>query len=145
MMPMGIRDDAWWADNRVQALTSTYPTDVYYSADFPLGSVYFWPVPTTAYDVQLETWVNFAAVRDLTDAIQYPQGYWDAIVYTLAVTLCPAFTVQPSQVLLAAQSKAWSGVMQNNNQPPRISLSDSGMPGRGKRGHFDWRTGGINV
>lgn len=140
-IPIAIRDDQWWANNRVQGLPSTYPTDLYYSPDFPLGNCYFWPVPQAIWPVQLELWSNFAMVADLTDPIGYPQGYWDAIVYTLALTLCPAFQRPPDPVLVAAQMKAMATIVSNNSKASRIDL---GGPTTGvAKGHWDWRTGGI--
>lgn len=144
-IPITIRDDAWWANNRVQGLASTYPTDLYYSPDWPLGACNFWPVPQTAYQVQLETWNEFTQVTALTDVISYPQGYWDAIVYTLALTLCPAFEKPANPILVAAQMKAMAAIIGNNSAPLRMDLNDAGLPtGRSvSRGHWDWRTGGI--
>jgi hypothetical protein len=144
-LPLNIRDDAWWADNRVQTLTSTIPTDVYYSDDNPLGRLYFWPVPTVANQVQIETWVSFTLVSKLDDPIVVPQGYWNAIVYSLAIELAPSMVGgQASPILAAAWQKAMSVVQGLNSAAPRMDLRDSGLPGKGK-GHFDWRTGGINV
>lgn len=145
-LPMGIRDDAWWANNRVQGLVSSVPTDLYYSDDFPLGKLYFWPVSSVSYQVQLETWVSFTLLTKLDDQFIYPQGYWEAIVVTLAISLAPAMTGgQASPILMAAYQKAMGVVQGLNSAAPRINLRDSGMTDKGSRGHFDWRTGGIDV
>src|ERR1017187_6821801 len=48
-IPIAIRDDQWWANERVKSLLSQIPTDLYYNPKFPNGELYFWPVPNLAY------------------------------------------------------------------------------------------------
>src|ERR1700675_1260380 len=48
------RDKDWWALNRVKKLTSTFPTDYYYEPDWPNGSIFFWPVPTSVNNVLVQ-------------------------------------------------------------------------------------------
>jgi hypothetical protein len=47
-LPLTERDQDWWANNRIKGLTSTLPTDYYYSPDWPMGNIFFWPVPVAS-------------------------------------------------------------------------------------------------
>ena len=52
--PLTPRDKDWWAKQRVQTIQTTLPTDYYYRPDWPNGSIFFWPVPNFAYQVEFE-------------------------------------------------------------------------------------------
>lgn len=140
--PIVLRDDQWWGDKSLKTLTSTLPTDVYYSPDWPLGNLYFWPIPTQANQVRLEAWSVLAQMPLLTTSFSMPPAYWDAIVYPLAISLCPSFDRQPNALLLELERKAVMAVQINNGGSPRISTTDSGMPNKaGSKNTFNYQTG----
>jgi|SRR5581483_2523945 len=140
-LPIKVEDDAWWANQRVKDLTSTLPTHVYYSPDVPQGNLYFWPVPTVANDVRLELWSNLYSPVLVADKISMPQGYWEAIVNTLAVRCAPGFEKTPSPVLLREETKAMQVIESNNAGPPRISTAHGGLQNSGTRPRFNFLTG----
>lgn len=120
-------DDAWWAANAIKGLTSTLPAAVYYSPDIPLGQLFFWPIPTEVNDIRLETWKNLTMPVDLSTSLVMPQGYWDAIVYTLAIKLAIPYGRPVSPDLRQAHSEAMHAIMGNDNPAPRISLNGGGI------------------
>jgi hypothetical protein len=63
-LPIPVEDDDWWAQNRIKDLTSTLPTHLYYSPNWPNGNLFFWPIPTVANGVRLETWVLLHQFND---------------------------------------------------------------------------------
>lgn len=134
-LPMNIRDDDWWANQRVKNLTTSVPTDLYYSQDNPNGSLFFWPIPNTAMQVRLEYGFPLSQVG-LDDQVSLPQGYRKAVTLTLAESLCASFNKTPSQLLIRDAMMARKAVQGNNEGSPRSSTIDSGMPGK--------RTGGFN-
>lgn len=136
-LPIFIRDDDWWAANPLKSLTSSVVTDLYYSPTSPLGQLNFYPISNVAFPVRLETWNSLAQAIDLRTALGFVQGYWDAIVLTLALSLCPSFEKQPSPVLVAQQLKAMQIITGNNDKAPRI-VTNSGMPGAGGSGRPDF-------
>jgi hypothetical protein len=141
-VPLNIRDDTWWASQQIKQLTSTVPTDLYYSEDMPNGAIYLWPIPTVAYQLELEMWNSLALPSKLTDAFVFPQAYWAAIMYSLAELLSgPSFGQPLTPDLVRKALYARNAAMGNNNAPPRISTQDSGMPG-GRDGSFNYMTGG---
>lgn len=145
-VPMRIVDADWWANQRVPTIQTTLPTHLYYQPNFPNGSLFFWPVPSIVYPVELETWTNLSELG-LFDTFQLPQGYEDAITYTLAETLCPSYGRPMDPTLAALGQKARAMIQGNNSEAPHISTSDLGMPGsaadqRG-RADFNWLTGNL--
>lgn len=141
--PLTLRDDDWWANQRVKSLATSLPTDLYYSPDFPNGSLFMWPIPTTAWGLELETRTILSSVV-ISDTINLPPGYEDAITLTLAEDICSMFEKTPNPVLLSAAMRARAAIKSTNSFSPRISTVDSGMPkSGGTRSDFNYRTGRV--
>jgi hypothetical protein len=73
-VPIPVLDDDQWAEVKAKPLTSTQPIAVYYAAGWPLGSLYFWPIPTTAYGIRLETWSTLTQFADLSHRLHAAAG-----------------------------------------------------------------------
>jgi hypothetical protein len=140
--PIHIRDADWWASNPTKSLVSTLCTDLYYEPSVPLGTCNFWPICNISNPVRLETWSSLTVPVGLTTQIAMPQGYWDALVLTLAVELCSSYDKEPSAFLAGRQQKALNIIIGNNAHPPRIRTDDC-MPQSGGSGRpdFDFLTG----
>jgi hypothetical protein len=113
----------------MQGLTS-WPSDFWYSADWPLGKLYLYPVPDTDYGLQLWTRVVLAEL-DLDDTLSLPPGYRDAITLTLGEMLAPTYPPAVAQPVEAAKARA--RIFANNDPSPALATADSGIP-RGGRG-----------
>lgn len=140
---VNVRDDAWWLSNSVKSITSTTPTDVYYSPDFPNGSLYFWPIPTVAYQVRLEVWVSVGEVDPDTLGVTnviIPQAYALAMMLTLAERICRPLGRDIPASLSADAARARAALESNNISSPRIASADVGTGVRGDRAGFNWQT-----
>jgi hypothetical protein len=123
-IPLNKRDQDWWAQQTIKNLSSTLPTDFYYSPDWPSGGIYFWPVPTAVNDVRIQMPLVLTEYTTYNQAFSMPPGYWDAIVYSLAESLCPMFTIPVSPDLLRLKMNAIKSLQINNISSPRLA-SDS--------------------
>jgi len=140
--PLEMRDKDWWAKQRVQTIQTALPTDLYYRPDWPLGSLFFWPVPNFAYRVEFEIETIIQGATQLNQAFAAPPGYELALTLTLAELLCPSFEKQPNALLVAAALKARQAIIGLNAGAPRISLNDFGDPSTAKpRASWNYRTG----
>lgn len=140
-VPLNIRDEQWWASQRVKNLASTYPTDLYYSPDWPTGNLYFWPIPTQANQMRLEMRLILSEITTYAQSFSMPPAYWDAIVYPLAVSLCPSFGRTASADLIRLESQSIKAIQTNNVASPRGCPGDAGMPGLNRRGDFNYYSG----
>lgn len=140
-LPLNPRDDAWWANNRIKGLTSTLPTDFYYSPDWPLGNIYFWPVPTASHQVRLQTRQVLGEFTAYTQAFTMPPAYWDLVVYDLAISCGPSFEREPSASLVALRQKALKAVQVNNIQSPRLASDAPTQSNGGGRPDFNFLDG----
>lgn len=125
--PIDVRDAAWYAKRTVPGLTETFPTDVYYQPAWPLGKLYFYGVPTSAYGVRLWTRVALVSVAQ-ADTFSLPQGYQAAFELTLAEELAPSFGQSAGADLARRAREARAITFGNNDDVPRLDTQDSGIP-----------------
>lgn len=137
-IPMNSRDDMWWANNRIKDLTSTFPTDYYYSPSWDIqsdgsqwGQIFFWPEPTSSFQINLQSRQVLGTFSAITEDFSMPPAYWDLVIYELAISLAPSFALQPNPLLLAGQKAALKAVQVNNVSSPRLA-SDSPTQNRGQ-------------
>jgi len=131
-LPLNRRDDDWWANNRIKGLTSSLPTDYYYSPDWPLGNIYFWPVPTSSYQVNLESRAILSEYTTVAQSFSMPPGYWAAVQYELAIRVAPSFEREPSQTLVGMWKRALKSVQVNNVSSPRLATDAPSSSGSGR-------------
>lgn len=141
LVSIAIRDYQWWNEQSVPELETTFPTDLYYEPDWPNGKLFFWPVPTVAYGVELVTRGVLDAFA-LNTSVSLPPGYEAAYLYTLAEDLCGALGRTMPPDLPKKGTKARARINANNVLSPRIQTQDSGMPmGNQTRSTFNYLTG----
>lgn len=141
--PLNIRDDAWWANQRVQGLTSTVPTDLYYSPSWDFGQLFLWPIPTFPFGIQLETWTSLIQFDQLTDIVNLPPGYTAFLTYMLAVQFCASFDRQVPPAVAAMAAAAIKAVQGLNSDSPRITLRGLGVGGEVKSSVWNYYTGNL--
>lgn len=121
-------------------ILTSVPQNLYYSADWPNGSIYLWPVPNAANGLEIEYETLLASVA-LTDTFSMPQGYLAALHFTLAEYLAPSFGQQASQETKDHGRKARGIVWGNNDVVPVIQQWPGGMPSDVRRGGFNFLSG----
>jgi len=103
----------WDAYNaiRLKTLATNIPGSLYYDAEFPLGSCYIYPLfspsnSATSAQITLSSWKPLAVIESATDTMEFPPGYWEALVYNLALRLAEEyqFEVRANTQNLAAMS-----------------------------------------
>lgn len=139
-----LHDSDWWQNVSVPTLAQSYPTDGYYDPTFPNGSLYLYPIPTTAWGVQLKIRSTLTDALSVTDTIVLPPGYQDAVTLTLAEDLAGLLHAPMPQLLPEKAAKARARIFANNLEVPKITTWDAGMPsGRGRRSNFNYLTGEV--
>lgn len=141
-VPLMIRDDDWWAQQSIKNLTSTLPTDLYYSPSWPNGQLYFWPIPTAVNNVRLELRSILVEVTNYNQAFTLPPGYWSLVVYDLADSIANLFERPSSPDLQRRLLAARKAVESNNITSPRMaSDSPSQKSTQRSRPDFNFLTG----
>lgn len=98
---------------RLKTLSTNFPNYIYYQPSFPIGEIYIYPVftpndPATigpAY-ITLTSWKPLPIIADPTAPLEFPPGYWEAIVFNLAVRLAEEyqFSIREATIALATNA-----------------------------------------
>jgi hypothetical protein len=140
-IPVRLRNADWYRALSIQTIESLIPTDLYFEATWPNGSIYLWPIPSSAYHLELMTRRVLASLA-LSDTFTLPPGYQDAITLTLAESLVSPFGAasKVSPTLVNDAAKARARVWAANDRPRPLRTRDAGIPGD-RRGTFNYLTG----
>lgn len=127
-----------WQCYTLKNQTSTYPDRVWYDPVYPLGLLYFRPIPTGALTAILYAAARLTEISTLDTSISLPDGFLRAIRYNIALELTALFnvTLAPTSVVpgLAVESKAW---IKSSNMKPRPIVPDFGATGPNSGGQFN--------
>jgi hypothetical protein len=137
-IPLQKLSDAEWAAIAVKSTQSTFPMKFFDNGNYPMRTLNFWPVPTTAQTVTLWLWEPLLDYTTLDQPISLPPGYERAIRYNLAVEAAPEFgkTLTSDIINVALSSYANIKIL---NSTPQIMRCDTGIGN--ERSSFNWLTG----
>lgn len=139
-LPIDILNDEQWRDMVVKTVPSSFPLSMWSDGNYPLNTIYFWPVPSSsAYSIVLYLWGALTEFADINASVVLPQGYEDALVTNLAVRLSPSYGSQPSPILtsMAGEAKAkikamnWTPTYRSVDQTLKGSQNNTGTRSRG--------------
>ena len=74
----------------LKSLNGPWPKGIYYQPSEQLGIIYVWPNPAQG-EMHLFAYTQFQNFTALTDPIQFPPGYVNAIRFNLAERLMPMY------------------------------------------------------
>lgn len=127
------------------------PGYVFYDSSYPLARVYFWPVPSTRYELHLLVKASIIPVpADTTVEIEIPVEYDRALIYGLASDMVALMGLKPRPDIEAKARGALAAVRGANLQVPLLRLPPglAGYSGYGGFGHRPWAggpTGGTGI
>lgn len=106
-----------WAAIPDKTATSDIPEYCYYQPTMSTGTLYVYPVPTTANVLHLLTWTPFSAYSAASDTVTLPPGYEKLITYGLALEIAPEYGVTPSALVIEGFREARAGIKRVNSRP----------------------------
>jgi len=138
-------DPQWWMSVSVPGTATTLSSDLYYQPTWPNGNIYLWCKQAYPYTLELLVRLVFSAAEFSTQLVM-PQGYWNALVLTLAENIAPMFkrVVRPDLARRAREARML--IQANNTVVPSIRTTDAGMPDRssGNRSNWNYLNGSVN-
>lgn len=98
-----------------------WPIASAYQPTFPLGTLWIYPNPQSAYEVHLFTDLILSEFSSLTQNVNLPQGYTRALKKLCSLEMCPSWGKTPSLQLLrqAAEARAFIKAL---NASPVVTL-----------------------
>jgi hypothetical protein len=122
----------------------TFPGAVFYDASFPNGSIYFYPIPSDQFELHILTKEALQQFTSLTDDLLMPPEYVEALVWSLAARMRPAFGLPPDPTVTAAMNSAMQTIRIANLQIPALNLPN-GLPNGSRSGSGWWWAGNYGV
>ena len=132
-------DETQWGRIKLQAVATSIPLKLYNDRAHPLSTLYFWPVPTVAYPIELYTWRQIARFASATDAVDFPPGYEEAVVCNLALRLCPEWGKLPRADVADLARTAKAAIQSLNSFSSPVMACDPVLAGT--RSSFNWLMG----
>jgi hypothetical protein len=132
-----------WNTIAIEDLKSI-PSAVFYDSAYPLGRVYFWPVPpANIYEMRLTIKASLPQYDLLTDPLNLPPEYLDAIVNNLACRIIVASGGQISPFLAGQARASLETIKMTNAQIPLLSMP-AALAGRHGGDVSSWSGKGLN-
>lgn len=107
--PMGLWDRQMWFETTNKLSTSSRPLNYFFDRKVPEPSLFVWPTPTNDAEtsqvvVQRQRYIM--DVGTLTQEIEVPQRWLDAVVFGLAARLALSTPEVPAQMIPVLDAKA---------------------------------------
>lgn len=122
--------ESWEDYNRIalKAL-ETFPGYVFYDPGYPLGTVYFWPVPQPSIylmNLLVKTTLSIVIAGGLTQELDQilPSEYYQAIYLSLAEILRTAYRLPVDQILSARAKESRQVIRNAAAQIARLRMPD---------------------
>lgn len=128
--PLEIIDERQWAAIPYKPLASYIPQVLWYSAGYPLGTIFLWPAPGSNMSLVLASYKALQEFTDKDDVMDLPPGYQRAIASNLAIEIAPLYNKEPSPTVVRTASMALRAIRGVNAPRPVMS---SGLPTTGGR------------
>lgn len=111
---------------------STMPDSVFYDAAYPLGALFWYPVPGPQYELHVSVLDVLPQFALPSDAVSLPPEYMAALRYNLAVSLAPSYQLEPTPTLQRLAANAKRVIKRMNVQIPSMTMP-AGLAGMGGR------------
>lgn len=90
-----IIDEVAYDNISQKSISSSIPSVLVYTGNFPLGTINIYPVPTTG-NIHIRSEKELSGFTTLDTDIDLPPGWDRALIYNLSIELAPEYGVQPS-------------------------------------------------
>lgn len=134
------RTRAEWLAEPWKAQTDTYPQRFLYEATpLPLGTLTFWPVPTTAAQVAIPLLTTLQTPAWNTDIV-FPEGYYELYHTNMVKRLARPFNTAATPEQIEAARLSLGAAKRKNDQGPPPAQFDEGLI---SPGGFDIQSGRV--
>jgi hypothetical protein len=101
----------------------TFPTNIFYDSNYPLGSVFPWPVPQASiYSIFITVKQPLTAFTSLGQTISMPPEYVAALKWNLAVRLRPSYQLPVDKQISDVAAGSLSVLRGANAQIPSLIM-----------------------
>ena len=120
-----VPQDQWNTyGNRSILVQSDFPDTLFYDPQFPLGLINLMPVPTIAYTLFFDSYLQLSDLSSLTTPLSLPPGYKRAIVTNLCISLKPYFKTGELDTMIVAEALKTLGDIKRTNMRSNVAEMD---------------------
>lgn len=109
----------------------SFPRYCFYDADFPIGKVYPWPLPSSLYELHVVLKAQLQQFANLSDAFSMPAEFLRALRFNLEVEMISAYRLPPDQSKDRRAAAALNVIRVANAQVPALIMPRELGPGSG--------------
>mgnify|MGYP001559163218 CR=1 FL=1 len=116
--------------------TSGRPLWLFYHPEYPLGNLYFYPTPSVAETVwinSLKPFTETSSFENVDQTIAFPPNYEEALIYNLAIRIAPEMGISVSAELMSIADRSYSALIGLNSSNAIETISPSLPVGMGYR------------
>lgn len=139
-IPIRLLENQQYGETPMKGILSPQPTSLYYEAQYPLGFVSLYPVPSEVVGIVLSYSATFAQVTLDTPTDTLAPGLRKAIRYNLAVELAPEYD-KAASASIREIAKSSLAAIKSANLKPLDAVFDPALPGVGTGRAWDYRVG----
>lgn len=122
--PIDILTLAEYNELTLKSLSTQVPQSLLYRATYPNATITLYPIPAAVMTLNLWSSKQLNVFQYLTDVINMPPAYENAIVFNLAKELANEFSVQLSNQIMIKATSTKRKLKRVNFEPPMLSLDD---------------------
>jgi hypothetical protein len=100
----------------------SFPQWAWYDAGYPMASFFVYPVITSQFSLYIGYPEILQSVTSLTDTIDLPPEYAEALIYNLSITIAGVYQLTPNPVIVAKAKAALETIRTVNAQIPQLRM-----------------------
>jgi len=126
--------DEEFSSIRLRGMWNKWPTAIYDNGNYPLRTLFFWPIPQDVNAVELWMWEPLNVFVDPNSELNLPPGYERYLTYQLALELAAEMGKEPALTVVSIATEAEANLKRLNQQLP-IAQRSSAAGSLKRRGH----------
>lgn len=138
-IPMAIFGPDEWARISVKLTQAVWPTRMYADFQFPYVNLNFYPVPNETNELYITSWKPLTSLSTANTEFSMAPGFAEAVLYNLAIRLCPMYGRPASPEILALAQAAKSKLKISLSKMYLMRADQALLPPDGKI--FNYLTG----
>lgn len=119
--------------NRIalKRLTASPPDSYFFDSGFPTGAIFPFPIPNSNWELHASVKAELDSVVNLTDTVNLPDEYQEAIYSNLYMRLCSGFRLSPDPTMAGIAKKSMATIKSANTQIGILRMP-AGIRARGR-------------
>jgi hypothetical protein len=111
-----------WAQVSPKSQTADVPQLLFVEDTHPTLTLYFWPTPSSTNKAVLHSLKPLTAFSSVSDDVDLPPGYAEALKYNLALRLCPEYGKTATNEILMIAADGMEKIQRRNSGPTLMSF-----------------------